>query len=254
MSFYASNNRIRVTKAGETVFDTAQPMPHIVERKYVSCSVTFPNAPSSYRIRSVNLGQTALCQRLEQQYSCEQQYVCGIDGCKWETVCGWKPVWVNDDLWQDIQGFNYSAVEWSTLVDLGAITGGIEADFILANCVASRTQQGTLIDVGAIPCGLPLGSWFMANNSSIIESGGDVGDGQPFLTRVMSLFVQNGHVYVEFKHSNRAFSSRSEWGATRCATYGVPPFIGDIPRSPPSAVSAYNFTFDLVVGKFTTPS
>jgi len=255
LSFFASNNRIRVTNdADKTIFDTAQPMPHIVQRLQVSTSVGFPNAPGRYWMTSAYLGESSLCQKYEQKYSCQLEYVCNGGTCSYQNVCAYRMEWVKYPAYLNTQGFEYDAYNWSTVVDLGAIANGIEADFIIANCIAYRTAQGSIIDVGPIPCGLPLGASFLANNSSIIESTSDVADGSPWLTRMMSLFVQNGHVYVEFKHSSRGVRQRSQWeGGLECNWSGPPSFVGNIPRSVPSNASSFQFTFDILIGKFTTP-
>lgn len=274
MSFYASNDRIRITdNAGKIVFDTAKPMPHIIQRITKSISVSFPNIPCKWRSIMMKSGPSILCQRREYQYVCRQTWVCKpvqqcgmvrqpdgtysyecetVTRCGYENVCGNEWVTINGNMYDYDSKYTYEAVNWSTIVDIGAITGGLAADFLLVNAVADRTAQGELLDSGKVPCGLPLGQTFVANNSSIIETASDVSNGQPWMTRIMSIFVESGRIKAEFKHSNRGFEARSKWSGNYCeGAYGTPPLAPGAPSSSPSAVSSYSFDLDIVVGKFT---
>jgi hypothetical protein len=274
LSFFASNNRIHITNAaGETVFDTDKPMPHVIQRIQKSISVTFPNIPSSWRNVMIPIGPTPMCRRREFQWVCRQEWVCRteqqctlkmvngvlqqvcepVQRCGYEQVCGNEWVDIDGDGYQYHSKYTYSPVEWSQVVEIGPVVDGLDADFLLVNAVAARTAQGALFDTGPVPCGLPLGQTFVANNSSIIETASDVANGQPWMTRIMSIYVENGIIKAQFKHSNRGFEARSKWdGGLYCEGMSdTPPIAPGAPGSSPSVASAYNFNLDIVVGKFT---
>lgn len=270
MSFYASNDRIRITDAnGEVVFDTERPMPHIVQRISGAADVEYPNIPLTQASARYNNGPSPVCRRQEYQYVCDMQWVCEtvqqcsmemqpngsyayvctpVQQCSYQYVCSNQWVDVDGDLYVDEARYSYEALDWQTVVDIGEVSDGIEADFLLVNAIAVRNTQGSLIDTGNIACGLPLGETFVANNSSIIESASDVSNGQPWMTRIMSVYVEGNRIKVEFKHSNRAFDSNSKWSGYSCSNFYSPP-----PGTPsaPSSISGYSFSFDIIVGKFT---
>lgn len=270
MSFYAANDRIHVTDAaGKTIFDTNKPMPHMLQQVDVSTSVTFPNVGVSYWTNDyVVQPQSVHCARQEYVYSCQQEYVCGYETqcgwvnnqyvceqvyvCSWQNVCKDRLTTVYYDLWRRDQGFDYAALEWETTHVLANITGGVEADFLLVKCSVSRTAAGQIAgDIGTIPCGVPTGVWMVANGSSILENACTLNNGQPSMTRLMSVFVENGQIKVTFKHSSRAFRVYTRWQGDACAYSNFPTFVGGIPQSPPPTASSYQFTFSILVGKFT---
>lgn len=291
MSFYASNNRFYITNsAGKVIFDTNKPMPHIVQTLTAQVSVSFPQVDSTYWRSETKIftgsffcptqvyecryvygcewenvcgpkqvcGYKSVCNYnvITGQYECGLQWVCETQNvCEQQNVCAYRWKCQNWDTYGDLyeirQGFDYAAKDWQATYDLGSITGGIQADFLLVNCQATRTAQGNLSDIGPIPCGLPLGSWFVANNSSIVEVVSDLRDGEPFLTRIMSVFVEGGKVKVQFKHSNRTFRAVRGYWEQACSFNMFPPFVGGIPTTPPTGISSYTFNFTIQVGKFT---
>lgn len=268
MSFFASNNRIHITNPdGKVIFDTDQPMPHIIQRVTAQLTVTFPTIAGGYKTEYYTGVDSDLCRRYENvyvcanRYSCQREQVCGIrDGkyqcwmenvCKNRYSCEYEWQWVRYPLHSIKQGFRYEAMNWEQTVEIAPVANGLAADFLLTNAVATRTEQGALIDAGPLPCGLPLGPTFTANNSSIIETVSDVADGQPWMTRIMSIFVEDGILKATFKHSNRAFESRSKWEGGYCNYSSVPPYAGNIPTQLPSSRSSYVFDLDISVGKFT---
>lgn len=103
MSFYASNNRIRVTDNGATVFDTNDDIPHILGRGTYQVTVDFPDAPRR--------GVTYIIPNHHQEYrnvcnwqwveTCNQQYVCR-NVCAFENVCS--------DVYECNQVCNYQTV------------------------------------------------------------------------------------------------------------------------------------------------
>lgn len=280
MSFFASNDRIRITNdAGKTIFDTNNPMPHIIGRiSDAQITVTFPDVATTYWRTELNHGPNTTCAYIEHQYQCHWENQCGfeqvcgwviVEGvpqyrcepqwvCKDVQVCGWEPVWVNGDLWYIAQGFSYAATEWSNVYDLGAVPGDVDADFILANCYAERLSGGTIPGdfgvLGQIPCGIPLNAWFVVNGSAIVETASNVSNGIPWLTRLMSIYVEGGRLKVSVQHSSSTIQSLTEWADFACTGGSFPPFptyVGGIPNPPPTKSSQYRFTFDVLLGKFT---
>lgn len=291
MSFYASNNRIYITNAaGKVIFDTNKPMPHIIQTITKQISVSFPNIPTTYwrDERRIAVGSAACYGQVYEcrwVYGCENEWICGPQQvCGYQNVCNYNPLtgqnecglqWVCNtqnvcgyqnicanrqkcqwwdywgDQWRIEQGFDYAAHNWETTVEVGTITDGLDADFLLVNCTANRTAQGSIPDIGPFPCGLPLNTSFVANNSSIIEVVSDLRDGAPFMTRLMSIFVEGGKVKAHFKHTNRAFRAVSYWRDYGCSQDQWPPYVGGIPQTPPSGASSYTFNLTVQVGKFT---
>lgn len=272
MSFFASNDRIQITNdAGQTIFDTQRPMPHILGRVQTTTSVSFPDIAGRWESATVNLGRSAMCGRSESFYRCALRFECWTEqqcGIEWNgttsswvcrdvQVCGnreycswvWEMVYYDEYARND--WFVYDAGNWETTVNLAAIPDGIDADFILVNCTATRTAQGALLDLGSIPCGLPLGVNFIANGSSIIENAATLSDGAPAMTRIMSVYVEGGMLKAHFKHSVRAFQAASRWSGTACSFTMFAPWFPGQPATKASAVSAYTFNFDVVFGKFT---
>ncbi|MDV2968722.1 hypothetical protein RZ532_22290 [Nitratireductor aquimarinus] len=264
MSFQASNNRIFMTNAqGKVIFDTNKPMPHIIHSVNGTVGVAFPKIPCTYYDGAQNYGPSIVCERSE--YQCNTEWVCRtewewvyendqwvskpVEKCGWEQVCSWEPV--RYDEWRHWQGFDYEASDWQLTRSLGPVPEGLNADFLIVHATATRTRHGALADMGALPCGLPLGKPFLANNSSIIECMSDIRNGTPWMTRVMSVFVENGEIKVQFKHSNRGFRAVSQWDGLYCSFDNIPPRIGGIPETPPQGDSAFNFNLSVRLGMFT---
>lgn len=88
MSFYASNNRIRVTDNGATVFDTNDDIPHILGTGTYQVTIDFPDAPrrgETYLISMHHQEYRYVC-NYQWVYTCNQEYQCNYP-CAWETVC-----------------------------------------------------------------------------------------------------------------------------------------------------------------------
>lgn len=275
MSFVAKNDRIYMTNtAGKVIFDTSKPMPHIIQTITARVTVDFPAIEAKYITESTTMGSHPMCG--QEVYRCEPEYKCGYEQvckltwvpnpnnpaggsfqnvcnnewvCKTETVCKWVTEY--RDMYSVVQRFDYIAQDWEKTVDLGPIVAGVNADFLLVNAIAARTKQGSLADIGLIPSGLPLGPTFVANNSSIVETSSDIRNGSPWMTRVMSVIVENGRIKVHFKHSNRGLKSVSQWAGSYCIFNTIPPYIGQIPKEPPNGASSYTFDLAIRIGKFT---
>lgn len=189
------------------------------------------------------------------QYVCKPVYSCWTENvCRDEYICRNERVCQNKTIYYDLNWrwdrFAYTKKEWQQTVEIANVVEGIEADFLLVNAKATRTKQGQLADIGALPCGLPLGQWFVANNTSIIECSSDIRNGDPWMTRIMSVFVEGGKIKVQFKHSNRVFESISRWYGEACAWSSIPPYLPGMPP-PPTGESSYTFELKIQVGKFT---
>jgi len=268
MSFFASNDRIfLLNQDGKVIFDTNKPMPHIIQTLTASVSVDFPAVPAKYWRQDSVFPNSPTCARRENV--CKYRTVCGFEQeCRWDFsvsparqicenvyACRQKYTceyeWINYDEWWSYQGFDYTAREWETTLPIGGIVNSLNADFLLINAVAHRTKQGSLADIGPLPCGLPLDRSFIANNTSIVETSSDLRDGTPWLTRIMSVFVEDGIVKVQFKHSNRIFRSVSTWKGMTCEVKYGGTYIGNIPRTAPAGESSYTFDLTIRVGKFT---
>lgn len=278
MSLELEIDRIYMTNNnGKVVFDTSKPMPHILATMNAQINVTFP-APAfdtevyfyqyPWDTRCKYWGETCgwetVCGNV---WKCKLQWVpnpniptggsfqnvCGyVFECNQEWVC--KPALLNGPSAETWQFFKYEALHWSTERTVGSVPHGIDADFLLANCVATRYKQGRINEVGPMVCGLPLGKPFMANNSSIIETVSHPGTGEPWLVRMMHLFVENGLVKVRFQHSNRAMREVSEYSYFVCGNPWMPgptiPLHPNMPP-PPDAESQFQFNITVQVGKFT---
>lgn len=284
MSFFASNDRIHITNTqGQTIFDTSKPMPHVIGRIQPTVSVTFPNIPGT-AVKNVNtFPNHQACQYLSYEtvcgyqnvqsyeYVCENQYVCGFQYtpngteyvCSWQNVCSWKWVtknqYVCESQWVTrygdgadmLQWYEYTAHEWSQIINLGPVPNNLNSDFLLVNATASQNTQGQVIDIGFLPCGLPLNQNFSANNSCIVETISDVSNGDPWLTRTMSIYVESGQIKCEFRHSNRFYKTKTSYSGLFCSNNGVPAWIPNKPSSVPESSSSYIFNFDILIGKFT---
>jgi len=264
MSFYASNDRIWLKNTeGKVIFDTDKPMPHIIQEVTANVSVTFPAVGVSVKRVWWVTPKSIRCSALEQV--CGFERVCGYERecmniggtitcqdvwrCHDEYVCRWETVYHDEGHIEET--FSYTEGEWEQTFNIANVVGGLNADFLLVNAMATRTKRGELADVGPLPCGLPLGQWFIANNTSIVECSSDIRNGNPWMTRIMSVFVEGGKIKVQFKQSNRSFESVSRWQNSACSLFGwdIPSPPGRPP--PPGGESRYTFQLKIQVGKFT---
>lgn len=248
MSFFASNDRIRITNAaGLAIFDTAHPMPHILERVQLSnVNVAFP---------TLNYGNWVYNPPPNIAFGCPYQ------DCQtvwvYDPVSGtYKP---QTQCTTKYQGEYYSQLrmvvhprEWESTIDLATLSSGISPDFLLVNCRADRTKQGkyTYLMSGefhwteVFETGIPLGETFMANGTTIFEGSFRPG-GISWIRRSMSIFADGPTIKMELKHSNRGFEVH---GGTQSAC-GQSPYI-PIPASP-DGESIYAVDLDIYAGKFT---
>lgn len=267
MSFLGDVNRIYMTNAAEKViFDTSKPMPHILQTVTQTVTVDFPEVPYEPKENWVTFPNHSSCAYQQQEYQCNTETVCGyVQVCSWQnnqyvcrneyqcnpqTVCRW--VWVTHygDYTQGAQGYRYNALEWANEIVLANVIGGVEADFLIAKAVATRIQQGNLNEFGSIPCGVPLATTFMANNSSIIETTSQIDNGNPWLIRAMHLFVTGGQLRVRFVHSNRMYEELSQYTYSSCSGRYSGTWIPSMPPRPVSQ-SRYSIVLNVQVGKFT---
>jgi len=273
-SFEAADNVIRVRDTnGAVVFDTGTPMPHIAQVITATLNHSFAASATSRVVRS--LGQTPVftsgCREL--QYICNQEYVCRSiyvcrqeyqctrdlwtqqTTCRYVTVCGneqqcgFENVCGNE--WVDVAGFEtfesarVAAHEHSQTYTLGTLAAGTNPDFLLVLLTASRTRAGSQQDYGSFISAIPAGETICANGSTILETAFQP-NGAPWLSRILSVFLEDDTVRAEFRHSNRQYTSAKAHSATACLTYpgGFAPL--DDTRSD------WTVNFEVYAGKFTT--
>lgn len=283
MSFTAQNNTIRVTDTnGDIVFDTATPMPHIAAVLVKTIVHQFPESADtpvvlkSGRTNAVTSGCKDF--KCSSEYQCNNVYACGFDyvcnteyvcvydtslernvcgfqyvcnnvyACGYENRCGYETVcnWVDVQGYYTSSGNRVSPLEHSQTYTLGTLPGGTHGDFLLVLMTANRTVIGSQSDFGAFISAIPNGEAIAANGSSVLESAFIPG-GAPWLSRIVSVFLEGDTVKAEFKHSNRAYTSRrATHHAESCFTYPS----AWAPKDKTS--STWKITFDVYAGKFTT--
>jgi len=282
MSFSAENNVIQVKDTnGDVVFDTSTPMPHIAAVLVKNIVHQFPDSgdtpvtletktlsPNESSCRDYQCNQEYICNQeyvCRDVYRCRQEYVCNYDPvsaqnvcgyetvcgyveeCKFENVCGYETVceYVDVEGYQTISGNRVSAFEHSQTYTIGSAPAGTNPDFILALMQANRTVAGSQSDFGAFISAIPNGQKITANGSTVLESAFIPG-GAPWLSRIVSVFLDGNTVKAEFKHSNREYTTALTADISN-ACYGFPP-----PDSPPDNTrSTWDVTFEIYVGKFT---
>lgn len=283
MSFLAENNVIRVSDTnGDVVFDTGTPMPHIAVVLFKNIIHQFPESgdttvaldfktlsPIISGCRDYQCNQEYICNReyvCNRVYRCRQEYVCeydfsaGQNVCGYETVCGYEEECGYEDVcgyervcdWVDVEGFEtasgnrVSALEHSQTYDIGSVSAGTNPDFLLVLMTANRTVVGSQSDFGAFISAIPNGQKIAANGSTVLESAFIPG-GAPWLSRIVSVFLDGNTVKAEFKHSNRQYTSIRATNIDQACS-GFPD-----PYAPPDNTrSTWDVTFEVYVGKFTT--
>lgn len=271
MSFLAENNVIRVTDTnGDVVFDTDTPMPHIAAVVTSNVIHQFPDSgdtpvalSSSFIPSAISGCQDYQCNLeyvCEDVYACRYQYVCAYDFfagglvCGYETVCGFEEECGLQNVcdWVDVEGYytssgnRVSALEHSQVYTLGSIPAGTNPDFVLALMTANRTVAGQQSDFGAFISAIPANQKISANGSTVLESAFQPG-GAPWLSRIVSIYLDGDTVKAEFKHSNREYTSNFPTSTSE-SCFGFP--SASAPAD--NISSTWDITFEVYVGKFTT--
>lgn len=283
MSFEARNNVIRVTDTnGDVVFDTGTPMPHIAAVLTHTVTHAFPESGDT----PVALGFDILSKvvsgcrdfQCQSEYICKDVYTCGYEyQCNYEYICDYDPFgggyqcgyenvcgnvyvcgyeercnfervcdWVDVEGYATSSGNQVSALEHSQTYTLGTAPTGTNPDFLLVLMRAGRLNAGNQSDFGTFISAVPNGEMIAANGSTVLESAFIPG-GAPWLSRIVSVFLEGDTVKAEFKHSNRQYTSlRATSYAEAC--YGYP----SAAAPPDHTSSTWEITFELYVGKFTT--
>ena len=282
MSFEARDNIIRVTDTnGDVVFDTGTPMPHIAAVLTHTVTHAFPASGNT----SVALGSNTVsdiisgCREFRcalewicndvytcgYGYKCNYEYVCGTDifgnfscgfqnvcgnvyscgyveRCGFENVCDWVPV----QGYATSSGNQVSALEHSQTYTLGTLPAGTNPDFLLVLMRAGRLIAGSQSDFGTFVSAIPNGEMIAANGSTVLESAFIPG-GAPWLSRIVTVFLEGDAVKAEFKHSNRQYTS------VRATDYSESCFGFPSAWAPADNTSStWEITFEVYVGKFTT--
>ena len=272
-TFEAVNNVIRVRDTnGAVVFDTGTPMPHIAQVITTTLSHTFAASGTS-RDRSIGYVSAPFSGCREYQYICRTEYVCRsvyrcrqeykctynystsrnecgyVTVCGNEQECGYEQVCSGEFV--DVEGYEANEValvaarEHSQTYTLGTLPAGTNPDFLLVLISASRTRTGSQQDYGTFISAIPAGETICANGSTILETAFQP-NGEPWLSRILSVVLEGDTVRAEFKHSNRAYTSSTAHRSQSCFTFpsGFAPL--DDTRSD------WTITFEIYAGKFTT--
>jgi hypothetical protein len=272
-TFEAANNVIRVRDTnGAVVFDTGTPMPHIAQVITTTLGHTFAASGTSRDRSTSNVFAFASGCR-DNQYICRSEYVCrSVYVCRQEykctydfwtqrTTCGFVTTCGNEQQcgyeqvcsfeWVDVEGYKtyeharVEAREHSQTYTLGTLPAGTNPDFLLVLITASRTRAGSQQDYGTFISAIPAGETICANGSTILETAFQP-NGEPWLSRILSVVLEGDTVRAEFKHSNRAYTSSTVHRSQSCFTFpsGFAPL--DDTRSD------WTITFEIYAGKFTT--
>jgi hypothetical protein len=262
LTFEAENNVIRVTDSnGDVVFDTATPMPHIAGVLTSTITHTFPESGDAKVRTGFGLVAAGLSGCTELQYVCSQEYVCGYEWvcgfdpvtgkyeCNYEYVCGYQEV-CNWEYVAVVGYFAYEnnkvlAKEHSSTYTIGSVAAGTAPDFLLALITATRTSAGSQQDYGTFVSAIPTGQKISANGSAVLELAFQP-DGQPWLSRIVNIYLDGDTVKAQFKHSNRDYLSEKTNYMEDCSTYPS----GFAPSDNTS--STWQIAFEVYVGKFTT--
>ena len=179
-----------------------------------------------------------------QQTTCRYVTVCGNEQqCGYEQVCGFE--WVDVEGYETYERARVEAREHSQTYTLGTLPTGTNPDFLLVLISASRTRAGSQQDYGTFISAIPAGETICANGSTILETAFQP-NGEPWLSRILSVVLEGDTVRAEFKHSNRAYTSSTVHRSQSCFTFpsGFAPL--DNTRSD------WTITFEIYAGKFTT--
>ena len=272
-TFEAVNNVIRVRDTnGAVVFDTGTPMPHIAQVITTTLGHTFAASGTSRDRSTSNVFAFASGCRDNQYicrseyvcrsvYVCRQEYQCTRDPWTQQTTCRYVTVCGNEQQcgfelvcgfeWVDVEGYEayerarVEAREHSQTYTLGTLLAGTNPDFLLVLISASRTRAGSQQDYGTFISAIPAGETICANGSTLLETAFQP-NGEPWLSRILSVVLESDTVRAEFKHSNRAYTSSTVHRSSSCFAFpsGFAPL--DDTRSD------WTITFEIYAGKFTT--
>lgn len=232
MSFIIENNHIQVSNSsGQVIFDTNTPMPHIVQILENNVNHSFADSGDQTIITNqLQVPNSGTCSGWV--YSCNWNY------CTW--YYDWNPIYY--------RSFSNKvlAKNQSTTYTLGSTNSAINPDFIIVSASATRTKAGSQEDYGSFVSAIPSnGSSIIANGSTVLESAFDA-SGDPWLSRIMSVYISGNDIKVEFKHSNRDYHESQRRERSSCGGY-------------PNTVNSYDDTnsnwtvnFKIYIGKFTT--
>jgi hypothetical protein len=179
-----------------------------------------------------------------QQTTCRYVTVCGNEQqCGYEQVCGFE--WVDVEGYEAYERARVEAREHSQTYTLGTLPAGTNPDFLLVLITASRTRAGSQQDYGTFISAIPAGETICANGSTILETAFQP-NGEPWLSRILSVVLEGDAVRAEFKHSNRQYTSARSHYASSCFSFvsGFAPL--DDTRSD------WSVSFEVYAGKFTT--
>lgn len=270
-TFEAANNVIRVRDTnGSVIFDTGTPMPHIAQVINANISHNFA-ASSTARVSKGferTFASTSGCQenqyictneyRCNSEYVCRQEYRCDWSSgqyscgwhqvCGWEQVCGWQQVcswqWVNVEGYRSFEGARVEAREHSQTYTLGNLSSGTNPDFLLVLVTASRSRAGSQGDYGTFVSAIPGNQTICANGSTLLETAFQP-NGEPWLSRIVSVFLEGNTVRAEFRHSNRRYDGEETHISTSCWSYPSNFAPLDDTRSD------WTVNFEIYAGKFT---
>ena len=260
MSFFASNNRIRVTDGSETVFDTNEDMPHIIGTAYVSNVAVnysnigttqvfyfsgqncFPNLPSC----SPNPPNCSPNPPYCVTSFCSYNYYWGVYDCPPPTCFSNSPFClVTPPFCVAVPDFcipfivtqpQYVASEFSAdinLVDLPTDEDGgvVPIDFVVIQASGSRTTAGldARLETSFLST-VPSGT-FSFQGSTLLESSSR-DNGTSWFRRIMSVFINN--------NTGKLVLRRQESVSTR-VTEG---------KAAGSEASTFSFNFKIFFGRF----
>ena len=283
MSFEARDNIIRVTDTNDdVVFDTGTPMPHIAAVLNSTITHVFPESGDTpvalasgfvsafmSGCRDFQCNLEYVCKDVYSclfEYVCNYEYVCDYDAfsgrytcgyksvCGYENVCGYREQCGYENVcdWVDVEGYytssgnRVSALEHSQTYTLGTLPAGTNPDFLLVLMRAGRLVAGSQSDFGTFVSAIPNGEMIAANGSTVLESAFIPG-GAPWLSRIVTVFLEDDAVKAEFKHSNRQYTS------VRATDYTESCFAFPSAWAPPDNTSStWEIIFEVYVGKFTT--
>lgn len=220
MTFIIENNHIQVsTSTGQVIFDTNTPMPHIVQTLENSVNHTFNDSGD----------------QLLYDHSIAVPNGCYL-GNGYYTYRYYRSF------------FNrVIASDQSTTYTLGSASTGVNPDFIIVSAAATRTYAGKQKDYGTFVSAIPANnSNIIANGSTVLESAFDP-SGDPWLSRIMSVYLSGNAIKVDFKHSNRDYYEQSRQERNACGNW---PSSQYIVRSDDTR-SDWSVSFKIYIGKFT---
>lgn len=260
MSFFASNNRIRVTDGSDTVFDTNEDMPHIIGTAYVSdVAVTYSNIPSTqvfYYAGQECLPNPPSCSPNPPWCSdnppfciysfCSYDYYYGSYFCP-PPFCYTNPPFClsNPPFCLPTPDFclpfivyqpQYTAREFSAdanIVDLPTDEDGgvVPIDFIVIQASGSRTTAGRDARLErSFLSTVPSGT-FSFQGSMLLESSSR-DNGTSWFRRIMSVFVNNSTGKLVLRRQETVSTRTTEGKATG------------------SEASTFSFNFKVFFGRF----